>query len=538
MILPRFSKVPGLVAVACALVLLLHSQASAQYDSSGNVINVEKGTTSVDMIAKTSKVLHFPYDIPELLVDNQYVLRVTPISANEVLLSGLKPGVATITVTDANNRKQLIDVLVSGDVRPLELRLRQIFPNSNIRAIALETGVVLTGTIARADQVDTAMQVAAEYFPTVHNNMRLPDSQMIAIEVQVYEVARTKVRELGIDWNVNTTDVTASILGGGNVANTLTFSVLNGSDRLEGFLQALERRSLAKLLDKPTLVAMNGRPAEFLEGGEIPFEINQGLGNTTIQFRPFGTKLDVVPIVQGEGTIRLEVRAEVSEPSNDLSNNSSTPGFRVRRVNTGVDMKIGHTLALAGDIREEIETEVRGIPGLMNMPYVGSIFRRVTEDKTEIELIFLLTPRLVGEVDPSLLPRDMPARTTVSPSDCELYGSGYPEVPRCGPDCGGWDPTSSNAYPQSYPSTQQPMYHAQPPANLETVPPAQVQPMATPQSGFYPTPANPPLERPGDSVPTYSIGTGGSSNGFGYPVQRSASDVPKTSSFTLNDIFK
>ena len=508
---------PRNFVIACAVMLTIPSQTFAQTATNNDPINVDRGTHSVGLIAKTSRMLNFSYDIPELVVDNQYVIRATPISANQILLTALKPGVATITVSDAQGSKQLIDVLVSADVRPLELRLQQIFPSSNLKAVALETGVVLSGTIVRADQVDTAMKVAGEYFPTVHNNMHLPDSQMIAIEVQVYEIARTKVRELGIDWKLTTADIALNVLGSTNIQNTLAFSVVNGGDQLDVFLQALERKNLARLLDRPTLVTSNGRPAEFLEGGEIPFEVNQGLGNTTIQFRPFGTKLDVVPIVQGEGTIRLEVRAEVSEPSSDLSSANGTNGFRVRRVNTGVDMKIGHTLVLAGDIREETETTVHGIPVLMNMPYVGALFRRTSEKKSEIELIFLLTPRFIGEVDPGLMPSAAPGTSSTSPSDSELYLNGYTEVPRCGPECGGITNTPlSSPYPGNYstPNTQ---------------------PLG------YPAPATngTPIPRPPATAPTYSIGSEGTSAGFGFPNrQQQRQAVPKTSKFSLKNIFK
>ncbi len=400
-------------------------------------VQVDRTMSRLELIAKTSRLLQFDYDVPELVVDNQSVIRATPIASDKVLLTALKPGIATITVSDAENRTQTINVLVQGDVRALELVLQQFFPNSRIRATALETGVVLSGTLARADDVNGALQVAAEYFPTVHNNLRLPDSQLIAIEVQVYEVARTKVRELGIDWQVSTNNFNLDVFGASNPLNNLAFSVVDNSTRVNFFLQALERQNLAKLLDKPVLVTQNGRPAEFLEGGELPFEVAAGLGTTSIQFRPFGTKLDVVPIVQGEGTVRLEVRAEISEPSEDLSNDTGVAGFRTRRVNTGVDMKIGHTLALAGDIREEVESETRGIPGLMHTPYLGAFFRRVEETRREVELVMLLTPRFIGEVDPVLMPKNMPGRQSVSPSDVELFHKGYIEVPRCGPDCGG-----------------------------------------------------------------------------------------------------
>ena len=101
----------------------------------------------------------------------------------------------------------------------------------------------------------------------------------------------------------------------------------------------------------------------------------------------------MVPIVHGNGELTLEVRAEVSEVAPDLANNG-IPGFRVRRVNTGVKMRAGHTLALAGDYREISSTENRGIPKLKHSPFLGPLFRSVSDEVNETELVFLITPRL------------------------------------------------------------------------------------------------------------------------------------------------
>ena len=305
-------------------------------------------------------------------------------------------------------------------------------------------------------------------------------------------------------------------------------------------------------MDKPTLVTMNGRPAEFLEGGELPFEINQGLGNTTIEFKPFGTKLDVVPIVQGEGTIRLEVRAEVSEPSADLSNNSGTSGFRVRRVNTGVDMKIGHTLVLAGDIREETESEVRGIPHLMNMPYVGSWFRRVTEEKQEIELVIMMTPRFIGEMDPALIPLGGPGRNSVSPSDCQLYHKGYIEVPRCNQDCGNLPHQPQDPIPgQLYPAAPLFPFTKSLPDNV--TPATGTGPNAIPASGPIPgatSQTNQPNAYRISSMdwvqdPTRVEAPPKLASGFGYPdknarkpVQSGGQQPRSASNFSLKNVFK
>ncbi len=411
---------------------------------------VDASVQQVEVVVGSSRRLKFGYKIPELLVENPEVVKATPVAPTEILISGLKPGLTTITVSDPEKNLQSLVVHVMADTRKLEAALRRHFPDSNVKVHALQTGVMLKGTVSRADHVNTIMSIAQDYFPTnVINQMQVDGSQLVAIKVKVYEVNRTKLRTLGVDWAVFGDDFAfvssiadliqaVSVTGGSfntSGAETVSFGVFGSDTQFYGFLEILEQNNLAKLLDQPTLVAQNGRPAEFLSGGEIPIAVASGLGTNSIEFRPFGTKLDMVPIIHGMGELSLEVRAEVSEVDNSLSFGSGVPGFRVRRVNTGVRMREGHTLALAGDYREELENEKRGIPFLMDSPIIGPLFRRTEERKSESELVFLITPRFVSDVDPTCVPAYGPGQLTESPSDHEFYWNGYNEVPRCNDDC-------------------------------------------------------------------------------------------------------
>jgi Flp pilus assembly secretin CpaC len=134
-------------------------------------------------------------------------------------------------------------------------------------------------------------------------------------------------------------------------------------------------------------------------------------------------------------------------------------------------MKAGHTLALAGDYREETETEKRGIPVLMHAPIIGSAFRRTTEQTSEQELVFLITPRFITEVDPTYMPRLGPGQLTDKPSDHELFLNGYLEVPNCNDDCPVNDrfddPANYDAYP-NYPLSLDPAN--QPQSSQDQVP--------------------------------------------------------------------
>ena len=410
---------------------------------------VTESVDSVELIAGTSRRLKFEYKVPELMIENPDVISATPIAPNEILISGIKPGVSTITVSDASKNLQTIRIHVTVDTRQLEMAFRTHFPDSQIKVHALQTGVLLGGNVARADQVSNIMSVARDFFPTgVVNQMQVNGSQNIAIKVKIYEIARSKLRNVGVDWQVfgsrlNVVSSVSDLITGFTptgvtidpARETLSASVIDGNDGFNAVVELLEARNVAKLLDEPVLVAQNGRPAEFLSGGEIPINVASGLGTNSIEFRAFGTKLDIVPLVHGQGLMSLEIRAEVSEVAPDLATAAGTPGFRVRRVNTGVRMRAGHTLALAGDFTERTTASTRGIPKIMDSPFFGPIFRSTSSDDSETELVFLITPQYVSDVDAAYAAGPLPGASSDPASDRDLFINGHIEVPRCQEDC-------------------------------------------------------------------------------------------------------
>ncbi len=453
----------GLV-VALLTIVASGSSLSAQAKF-GQKFQVDDSVDQLELIAGAARRLKFEFDIPELVVENPEIVQATPVSPNEILVTGLKPGISTLTVSDADKNLQMINVEVKVDTRKLEMAFRNYFPDSQIKVHPLQTGVILAGHVARADQVANIMLVARDFFPTnVVNQLQVNGNQNIAIKVKVYEVSRTKLRQLGIDWSYispefsivsSVSQIIQAVNRNSGVqanGNTLAFGVVDdGGTQFDAFIQTLERHSIAKLLDQPILVAQNGRPAEFLSGGEIPILIPAGLGVATVEFRAFGTKLDMVPIVHGNGELTLEVRAEVSEVAADLASPDGTPGFRVRRVNTGVKMKAGHTLALAGDYREDHTATKQGIPGLMHSPVFGPLFRAVSDEANETELVFLITPSFISDVDPAVTPKLGLGQMTTAPSSRQLMIDGYLEVPRCADDC----PINQNGNQSQSPAVNQ-----------------------------------------------------------------------------------
>ena len=218
----------------------------------------------------------------------------------------------------------------------------------------------------------------------------------------------------------------------------MRFGVVDGNRAFYGFIDALRQNDLIKVLAEPQMVTVSGRPASFNSGGEFPIIVPQSLGTVSIEYRQYGTRVDFVPIVLGNGNIRLEVRPQVSEidPSRSVVINSvSVPALRTRWVDTAVEMKAGQTLALAGLIQHRIESQNRGIPWLADIPWFGVPFRRVEETTNEVELLIMVTPEFIEASDPEELPPCGPGEARRRPTTCEFYFRGYLEVPKCCDGC-------------------------------------------------------------------------------------------------------
>jgi pilus assembly protein CpaC len=432
----------------------------------------------LEMIANTSRILTTEHNIPRLLVENENIVRAKPIAPNQVQVSALKPGFTNLTVWDETEKEHTIDVLVYGDSRELENLLMTEFPDATLRVRPLQTSVIISGYVPRAEMVSRIVEMAQDYYPEVINNITIGGVQQVLLHVKLMEVSRTKLRKMGFDWYLSTAHVSifqnaAGLLrsaaltpGTGTVTSTggedLALGVVSGNTAFFGFLEALRQYNLVKVLAEPTLVTVSGRPASFNSGGEFPIIVPQSLGTVSIEYRQFGTRVDFVPIVLGNGRVRLEVRPQVSEidPARNVTiANTTVPGLRTRWVDTAVEMNAGQTLALAGLIQTQVESENRGLPWLSDLPWFGAAFRRVEQSNNEVELLVLVTPEFVDALDPSEVPPCGPGQSTTAPNDVELYWRGYLEVPRCCndgscPQCRGEGPVLSDLPPNPMPDVE------------------------------------------------------------------------------------
>ncbi|MGE3639964.1 MAG: pilus assembly protein N-terminal domain-containing protein [Pirellulales bacterium] len=416
----------------------------------------------LELTTNTSRILTLDKNIPRVQVNNPELLAVTPLSANQVQISAKKAGVTQVNLWDEEGKIHTLDILIYGDVRELEVALQTQFPNSSIRVFRYSEALVLKGFIDQPENVTQIMQLAADYAPKVINNITVGGVQQVLLKVRVMEISRTKLRNLGVDWaylggngsfavNSITEVLRFDDLGQvvTNNADTFAFGIVDGNQRFFGLLEALEQRNIAKILAEPNITAVSGRPAQFNVGGEFPIVVPQSLGTSSIEFKKYGTQIDFLPIVLGNGKIRLEVRPTISEIDPTLGvqlQGTNVPALTLRQVDTAVEMQAGQTFALAGLVQERTESEFRGLPYISDLPIIGVPFRKTRNKVNEIELLIMVTPEFVDAMDACEVACCGPGYGTTNPTNCQLYCAGHLEVPaQCNPrmgmtacgECGG-----------------------------------------------------------------------------------------------------
>ncbi len=434
--------------------------------------NISQSVERVEMLVKSSRILTLEERIPKFQVHNEEVVGATPISQNQIQIFAKAPGTTQLNLWDINDKLYTVDVTVMADAREVEGILGSQLPLAALKVLPVNNSAIVSGTVTSVDDVDRAVAIVEQFYATVVNNIKVVGVQQILLHTKIMEVSRTKLRDLGVDWGTFTDDAfffsspsrlldvaSSSVTGsmpsteGGLSATNRAF--IGGGD-FEALVAALRKQDLVKLLAEPTVVATHGRPARFNVGGRVPYLVPTGNNAISVAFEEYGTAVDFLPFVVGPGRIRLEVRPEVTEPDDSRAISAAgitVPAFSTRYVETAAEMQAGQTFAIAGLLQSRTESVTRATPFFGELPYIGVMFRRVREERNDIELLITVTPEIVDAMNPHEVPRGGPGLNSMSPNDKELYMKGHIEVPNllgdngaCGVQADGFSTVSMPAY--------------------------------------------------------------------------------------------
>jgi pilus assembly protein CpaC len=402
-----------------------------------------------------SIVIDLPRDIKDVLVADPKIANAVVRSAQRAYIIGAKVGQTNIVFFDsAGQQIAAYDIAVKRDLNGVRAALKQALPNSDIHIDGVGDGVVLSGTAASPIDAQQAADMAARLtggLDKVVNSIAVRGRDQVMLKVTVAEVARNIIKQMGIDLSANMTYGTAVVnfnnsnpftaYGRSLVSGNATTASFGGVPSVTATLRAMESAGVVRTLAEPNLTAISGESATFVAGGEFPIPAGYSCDPTThvcttqIQYKKFGISLNFTPVVLTEGRISLRVMTEVSELSNDNSitlsqavtssnvNSLTIPSIKTRRAETTLEIPSGGAMAMAGLIQEQTKHAVNGLPGLAQLPVLGSLFRSRDFVNSQTELMVLVTPYIVRAVAQKDLSRPDDGFASASDPQADLLGS-------------------------------------------------------------------------------------------------------------------
>ncbi len=402
-----------------------------------------------------SLIIDSPMKIQRVSVADGALIEAVAVNPKEVLINGKAAGETSLIVWQEGGNRILYDLTVRSSPLRLDVVRQQLardFPNEEINVTFENDTAFVRGTVKDVLAADRVMSITASLGKAV-NLLRVevpPVEEQILLKVRFCNVDRTASTELGVSFASGAFNQSTAI-GTGQFAgpSVSTSGTVSLSDMLNVLLfrkdlnlgasiKALEGRNLLETLAEPNLLAINGKEASFLSGGEFPFPMVQpGLGGNTvtIAFREFGIRIKFLPRITPRGTIQLQVAPEVS--ALDFGNavifsGTTIPAMSTRRIQTEVELDSGQSFVIAGLLDNRLTETISKIPGLANIPLLGKLFTSRSIKRNNSELLVIVTPELVrplpaGQPVPAL---NMPLPFMTKNSDFEMH---QPGIDKTGP---------------------------------------------------------------------------------------------------------
>ncbi len=402
------------------------------------VVAQTKAAREIPLVTGKGELITFDGDVTRVVVSEPKVADAIVVSPHEVMINGRAPGTTTLIVWESGSAPQRWDIRVKNDTSEEDKwrsDLRSLVPDSTVDVTANGETLVLSGSVKSPDESKRLAALAGTHYKNVVNLLQTPvpgDPRQILLEVKFASIDRANLSEIG--FNIFSGDVNKGIglgttqqfqtprftqlqLQGGqlgatsvNFADLLNIFIFRPDLNLGATIRALQSRELLQILAEPNLIANDGAEASFLAGGQFPFPVLQSSTTggsvapvVTIQFKPFGVKLDFKPTITPSGAIHLRVRPEVS--SLDYSNSIQLQGFLIpaissRSAETEVVLNDGQTFAIAGLIDNRVIQTLSKVWGLGDIPILGQLFRSRSTRKSTSELLVVITPRFVRPLTP------------------------------------------------------------------------------------------------------------------------------------------
>ncbi|SLN20181.1 Type II secretion system protein D precursor [Roseovarius albus] len=440
-------KIAGLIKAALVGAVMVSGPVLTT--ANAETLQVVRNGTARNLSVPMNRAIVVESDTPfaELSIANPAIADFSTLSDRTIYILGKSPGRTTLTLLDETGRLITnVEVHVAADVAEFKERLQQILPGERIEVRTANDGIVLSGTVSSITRMDRALDLAQRYAPErVSNLMSVSGQQQVMLKVRFAEMQRSVSKQLSTSLAIDGLGGVSGGLGvgiaganlgsaaagsqpaviSGNNAGAALIGFDIGSTQIGILLQALETKGLVRTLAEPNLTALSGQEAEFLAGGEYPVPVAQDNDTTSIEFKPFGIQLLFTPRVLDDDVINLELGTSVSslDPGNGIvADGFQIDAFRTRQAKTTIALRDGQSFAIAGLLQDDFRDNNNQVPWLGDIPVLGSLFRSADYQRSQSELVIIVSAHLVSPTRGEALA--LPTDRVKLPSEADLFWNG------------------------------------------------------------------------------------------------------------------
>ena len=435
MLAKRFDNTIRIFTVAACMsagaALVVPAQCAAASMANEVSSHVKDTAETLHLVVGRSMFVDTETRLRRVYVSNPSVLDSVTDSPTRIVITAKAPGVSSLLLSDEGGHSHLYLVVSDIDVHGLQKDLEKTFPGDNLRAESQEGRVSIYGTVGDETAADAAIKLASLYSKDIANSLVVNPSRIkqVRLQVRIVEIDRSKLDQFGVNFftggkNIGATSsgqfpVSTSITSASGstgssfqISDPLNLLFYNTSINVGVAIKAMEDQQILQILAEPNITTVSGQKASFLSGGEFPYPVVQGstagASSVTIQFRPYGVKVEFTPLVNPDGTIQLKVAPEVS--ALDYTNSVNISGFTIpalstRRAETQVELKNGQSFAISGLLDRRTTDSLGKVPVLGELPVLGQLFRSKNISRSTVELVVIVTPTVVDPLKDSVMPQ-------------------------------------------------------------------------------------------------------------------------------------
>ena len=366
--------------------------------------------------------------LSRVVIGNPDIADVQLLSAREFLLIGKKSGSTSLLVWSANGRQEYL-VTVTGDNSGLAAMIEKAINLPGVTVQMVGDKILLRGTVMNQYEKDLALKIAGLYTGTApatstsggSNNagkaidktggnvidmLQMARPSQIRLEAQIIEIASKNAKELGVEYGTYLGNSDSKIdaqntIYAGEDWNTRGWGgwLVRHSSTINAALNAMITQGKARILSRPNISTLSGEKARILIGGSIPIPVNND-GSVGIEWKEYGVKLNIEPVVDQMDKITSKVHAEVSslDYSHGITQNGfAIPALATREAEAVIHVTNGMSMIIGGLLNSEDSKTITKIPLLGNIPILGEFFKHTSTSRDKREIIIIITPHLVAE---------------------------------------------------------------------------------------------------------------------------------------------